>query len=327
MDLKQEFQTRAQVFNEALNEFLETKKPEKLYKAAYHLPLAGGKRLRPVIAMVACESISKSYKDIIPFAIALEVTHNFTLVHDDIMDKSTLRRNTPTVHVEYGEPTAILAGDLLFAKAFECMTQYKEVLQVWSTLNQLLIGGIIDVCEGQQLDMNFESRSIVSRDEYIEMIGKKTAALFMIAAEGGAVAARASPPVQEALRRYGFELGLAFQIRDDVLDMSSTTQTLGKDIGNDIRNGKKTLIAVHALEHATGENKKVLCDYFGNLDATDAQVHDVYEVFKELGSLKYARDTANQYGFNAKESLQSIIDSPAKNILLTLADYAITRKK
>lgn len=327
MDLKQEIQTRAYIFNEALNEFLETKKPEKLYKAAYHLPLAGGKRLRPVIAMVACEAISQSHKDIIPFAIALEVTHNFTLVHDDIMDKSTLRRNTPTVHVEYGEPTAILAGDLLFAKAFECMTQYKEVLPVWSTLNQLLIDGIIDVCEGQQLDMNFESRSIVSREEYIEMIGKKTAALFMIAAEGGAVAARASPPVQKALRRYGFELGLAFQIRDDVLDMSSTTQTLGKDIGNDIRNGKKTLIAVHALEHATGDYKKVLCDYFGNIDATDAQVHEVYEVFKELGSLKYARDTANQYGFNAKESLQSIIDSPAKNILLTLADYAITRKK
>ena len=327
MDLKQEIQTRAHIFNESLNEFLKTKKPEKLYKAAYHLPLAGGKRLRPVIAMVACEGISKSHKDIIPFAIALEVTHNFTLVHDDIMDKSTLRRNTPTVHVEYGEPTAILAGDLLFAKAFECMTKYKEVLPVWSSLNQLLIDGIIDVCEGQQLDMNFESRSIVSREEYIEMIGKKTAALFMIAAEGGAVAARASPPVQQALRRYGFELGLAFQIRDDVLDMNSTTQTLGKDIGNDIRNGKKTLIAVHALEHATGEKKKILCDYFGNLDATDAQVHEVYEVFKELGSLKYARDTANQYGLNAKESLQSIIDSPAKNILLSLADYAITRKK
>lgn len=327
MDLKQEIQKRADIFNESLNHFLETKKPEELYQAAYHLPLAGGKRLRPVIAMLACEAVAGSYDQIIPFGISIEVTHNFTLVHDDIMDNSTLRRNIPTVHKKFGEPTAILAGDLLFAKAFESMIHYADDGTVWSTLNTLLIQGIIDVCEGQQLDMNFETRSLVSREEYIEMIGKKTAALFMISAEGGAVAAKASSPVQKALRNYGYQLGLAFQIQDDVLDMSSTEKALGKDIGNDIRNGKKTLIAVHALEHARGNHQKILSENFGNPHATDEQVHSVYEVFKEVGSISYARETANKYGSDAKVSLQSIIDSPAKQILEALVDYAITREK
>ena len=327
MDVRQELKKRADFFNKQLEKYLKNGKPETLYDAARHLPLAGGKRLRPCIAMISCEAVKGDITRVIPLSVSLELVHNFTLVHDDIMDKSKLRRNMPAVHIKYGEPTAIMAGDLLFTKAFEVMHDIQGDLSVFKNVEFGLIDCIREICEGQELDIEFEKRQIVTEDEYIEMILKKTAVFFMYAAEAGAILGGGTTEQSQALNEYGKNLGLAFQIHDDYLDMSSNEETLGKDIGNDIRNGKKTLIAVHSLNNSHGEDKKKLYEVFGNKNATDQQIQQVYELFKKTGSIDYAKNTAVNYCQKAKKQLENFSDSDAKNILLGLADYSIKREK
>jgi geranylgeranyl diphosphate synthase type I len=327
MDLKNEFKKRVEIFDVELKKYLENGNPEILYNAARHLPMAGGKRLRPVISMLSCEAVSGNIQQVMPLAISLELIHNFTLVHDDIMDKSKLRRNQTTVHLEYGEPTAIIAGDLLFTKAFEVIHKYPGDPSIFKKLEAGLVTSIREVCEGQQLDMEFEKRQNVTENEYLEMINKKTSALFKIAAENGAIAGGGTIEEVNALGAYGESLGLAFQIRDDYLDISSNEEILGKDIGNDIRNGKKTLIAVHSLNNSNDFEKKFLYDIFGNIEASEEDIRKVYDLFNSLGSVEYARDTAFKYSIKAKESLKVLKDSNAKNVLNELAEYSIKREK
>ena len=327
MNLKKEITNRASIFNKEIDTFLTIDDPTLLYEASRHLPLAGGKRLRPVLSMLACEAVGGNANEVIPFGMAVEIIHNFTLVHDDIMDKSTLRRNLPTVHLEYSEPTAILAGDLLFVKAFEALDKYPKGMAGFRELNNHLIRSVIEVCEGQQLDMNFEKRLIVQEDEYLDMIAKKTSALFRIASDGGALVGGASKKQQNAMNIFGTTLGLSFQIQDDFLDMSSDTKTLGKDIGNDIRNGKKTLIAVHCLNNCKGEDKKTLEKLFGKSTANDDEIQQVHEIFHRTESIKYASQKAKEYNDQAIKQLECLPESPSKEILHDLAVYAMTREK
>ena len=175
--------------------------------------------------------------------------------------------------------------------------------------------------------MEFEKRYNVSEEEYLEMIRKKTSALFIIAAEGGAIAGGGTIEEIKALKMYGEYLGLAFQIRDDYLDVSGDEETLGKDIGNDIRNGKKTLIAVHSLNNASGDDKKFLEKIFGNKNASEEEVKQVYNLFSKLKSIEYAKNTAMNYCEKAKKSLELLPTSDAKQILLELAEYSIRREK
>lgn len=327
MDIKQEIQKRGDFFNKELEKFLREGSPEILYNAARHLPLAGGKRLRPVLAMVSCEAVKGDIIDVIPLSISLELIHNFTLVHDDIMDKSKLRRGLPSVHIKFGEPTAIIAGDLLFTKAFESMHNTIGDLKAFKNVEYGLIDCIREICEGQQLDMEFEKRKIVTEEEYLEMIRKKTAVFFQYAAEAGALLGGGSNEQVNSLNQYGISLGLGFQIWDDFLDVSSDEEILGKDIGNDIRNGKKTLIACHCLNNTKGDEKKTLEKIFGNLNASDKEVKEVYTIFKKLGSAEYAKKTAISYCETAKKSLEILPDTEAKQILIAFAEYSISREK
>jgi len=326
MDIKNELQKRAEFFNHELEKFLKEEQPETLYKAARHLPLAGGKRLRPCIAMLSCESVKGDIINVIPLTIALELIHNFTLVHDDMMDSSKLRRNKPTVHMKYGEPTAIIAGDLLFTKAFESMHHTTSECSIFKNVEFGLIDCIKEICEGQQLDMEFEQRKNVTENEYLEMIRKKTAVFFQYAAEAGGILGGGTREQTNALNQYGLSMGLGFQIWDDYLDLSSDEKKLGKDIGNDIRNGKKTLIAVHCLNNAKGEDKKNLDKIFGNQNATNDEVKQVFNIFKKTGSVEYAKNTAIKHCEKAKNILTVLEDSEAKNILMCLADYVIKRE-
>lgn len=327
MAVKHELKKRADFFNQELEKYLQGGHPEILYDAARHLPLAGGKRLRPCMAMISCEAVNGDITRVIPLSIALELIHNFTLVHDDIMDQSKLRRKTPAVHIKYSEPTAIIAGDLLFTKAFESLHKTPGDCGVFKNVEYGLIDCIREICEGQQLDMEFEKRKIIKEEEYLEMILKKTAVFFQYAAEAGAILGEADRTQSQTLNEYGRNLGLAFQIHDDYLDMSSDEETLGKDIGNDIRNGKKTLIAVHCLNTATGDDKKTLEKIFGNRKSTDEEIQKVYQIFKKTGSVDYAKNTAIKYCENAKKSLEILPDSDAKQILFALAEYSIEREK
>ncbi len=327
MDLKRELSKRVDIFNKELEQYLKNGAPKTLYDAARHLPLAGGKRLRPCISMLSCEAILSNAKKMMPLAASVELLHNFTLVHDDIMDKSKLRRNLPAVHIKFGEPTAIMAGDLLFAKSFEVMHDLPINPSTFKILDQNLIKCIEEICEGQQLDIEFEQRKIIAEREYLEMIRKKTAVLFMLSAEGAAIACGGTKEEINALKEYGTSLGLAFQIWDDYLDISSDEKTLGKDIGNDIRNGKKTLIAVHSFNNAVGGDKKTLEKIFGNHHATEQDVKQVYDIFEKTKSVEYAKQTALNYCTKAKKALDVLKDSDAKAVLLELVDYSIKRKK
>jgi geranylgeranyl diphosphate synthase type I len=326
MDIEREMKAYCDIFNKALESYLYRNDSNNLFEAARHLPLAGGKRIRPFLAMLSCKATGGSSEDIISFGLALEIAHNFSLVHDDIMDKSTLRRNIQTVHIKYGEPVAILAGDLLFIRSFEVLDYYQNPM-LYAHINRKFIQAVADVCEGQYLDMSFEKRLSVTKDEYIEMISKKTAALFRAATEGGSIVSGASSDVQMAMNTYGKSLGLAFQIRDDALDMSSDTETLGKDIGNDIRNGKKTLIAVHALQHASGYNKTILSSLFGNPKASDEDIKKVHKVFQDVGSIQFAEMEAKKYSMTALNALSVLPESHEKEVLMYLAEYAVTRVK
>ena len=327
MDLKTELEKRYDSFNGYLQKYLPEGEPADLYNAARHLTLGGGKRLRPCMAMLACESVFGNIECVMPFAAALEIIHNFTLVHDDIMDKSDLRRNLPAVHIKFGEPTAILTGDFLFAKSFEAMHDLSVDLSMFKELDYSLVECVLDICEGQQLDIQFEQRKMITEEEYNNMVRKKTAALFELAARGGATIGGGNQDEINAFTDYGIHVGLSFQIWDDYLDISSDEKTLGKDIGNDIRNGKKTLIAVYSLQNATGENEKSLNEVFGNRNASDDDIKQLFTLFKEMGSIDYARNTALNYIKKAKDALNILRDSEAKEILKGLADYSTKREK
>jgi geranylgeranyl diphosphate synthase type I len=326
MDIENELKKRADFFNNQLEKFLDGGHPKSLYSAARHLPLAGGKRLRPCFSLISCEAVNGDIIKVIPLAIALELIHNFTLIHDDIMDKSKLRRNLPTVHVKFGEASAINAGDLLFIKAFESMHNISLDCSVFKDVEFGFIDFIKEICEGQQLDMDFENRKSVNEEEYIEMIRKKTAVFFQYAAEAGAIIGGGTKDETNALNEFGLNAGLGFQIWDDYLDISSDETTLGKDIGNDIRNGKKTLIAVHCMNNARDSNKELFDSIFGNTSATEDEVSKVYDLFKKIKSVDYAKDTALSYINKAKRALDNIPDSDGKQLLLEIADYSIKRK-
>jgi len=315
------------VFNTYWQHYLPLKKPTMLYEASQHLPFAGGKRIRPFLTMISCESVAGDAQKALPFAAGLELIHNFTLVHDDIMDRSQLRRNLPAVHVKFGEPAAILAGDLLFAKSFEAVLNTAVDFSIFKQLQQDFINCVIAICEGQQLDMEFEQRKTVTEQEYLEMISKKTGALFELAGKGGGLIGGGNPQEVAALKIYGMALGFAFQIWDDYLDMSSTATTLGKDIGNDIRNGKKTMIAVHSLSHASGKQKELLDNVFGNRRASEHDIMNVYDLFQDLGSVEYAQQRALFYVNEAKTAITVLRQSDAKELLYQLIDYTIHREK
>jgi geranylgeranyl diphosphate synthase type I len=327
MDLQNELMTRTTIFNNYWQRYLQIKNPTILYEATRHLPFAGGKRIRPFLTMISCESVSGDSKKVLPFAAGLELMHNFTLVHDDIMDHSTLRRKLPAVHVKFGKPTAILSGDLLFAKSFEAILDTPVDFSLLKQLQQDFIACIIAICEGQQLDTEFEQQKTITEQIYLDMISKKTGALFELSGKGGGLIGGGNSQEITALKTYGMALGLAFQIWDDYLDMSSKTVVLGKDIGNDIRNGKKTLIAVHCLSHAKGEEKKILDNIFGNRSASDHDITKVYDLFRELGSVEYAQRRALYYVDQAKDAITVLKPSDAKEILYQLIDYIIQRDK
>jgi geranylgeranyl diphosphate synthase type I len=276
MDLIKELKKRRDFFNTQLEKYLAEGTPDTLYNAARHLPMAGGKRLRPGLAMICCEAVNGDIQKVIPLSIALELIHNFTLVHDDIMDKSKMRRNISSTHLKYGEPTAIMAGDLLFTKAFESMHNMQGECSVFKNVEFGLIDCVREICEGQQMDLDFEKRKIVAENEYLEMIRKKTAVFFQYAAEAGAIVGGGSKEEINALNEFGLNLGIGFQIWDDYLDISSNIKTLGKDIGNDIRNGKKTLIAAHSLNNAKGADKLVIDRIFGNPKASIQDIEEIY---------------------------------------------------
>jgi geranylgeranyl diphosphate synthase type I len=314
------------IVDEELDRVLATVEPDKLQESSEHLIKAGGKKLRPALVMLSCEAVGGKREDAVKTAAAVELIHTFSLIHDDIMDKDEMRRGKPSVHMIWGEPMAILAGDTLFSKAFEAVletgTDHVPSENVISAL-KTVVGSCIDICEGQAFDMCFEGNFDVSEEAYMKMIYKKTAALIAAATKSGALIGAGSPEQVEALAEYGKLIGLAFQIQDDYLDVVSEEEDLGKPVGSDIVEGKMTLMVVKALASASSEDKEEIISILKT--NSDTNVERAIELFEKYGSIKYTYDVAHDNVERAKQLLDIVEDSPAKDALVLLADFVLER--
>ncbi len=307
---------------------LTPRKPEVLYDASRHLVLAGGKRLRPFLTLKACETVGGNPKDAIPFAAAFEILHNFTLVHDDVMDNDPVRRGKSTVHIKWGIPIAICAGDLLFAKVFEAMTVYAPKNMNAKRVNLCIAKATeatIELCEGQVLDVSFPNTSDVSEEDYIAMVGGKTSALFKACAEVGAIVGGGKTRQVKALGKFAWNAGIAFQLMDDYLGIIGDEKIMGKPVGSDIREGKKTLIMIHALRKAKPKQKEQIFTVLGNHSATRQEINEINELLHDIGSVDYALKKADKYIATSKKHLDTLPDSGAKKDLFALINYFTNR--
>ncbi|HOI68724.1 MAG: Geranylfarnesyl diphosphate synthase [Methanosaeta sp. PtaB.Bin087] len=317
--LDEELLRRSGMISGAIEELLPVVHPRGLYAAGRHLVDAGGKRLRPSMLLLAAEAVGGDPAAVVPAAVSIELVHNFTLIHDDIMDNAETRRGRPAVHVKWDEAGAILAGDTLYSKAFEILTASAAQPEEMVASVKMLAKTCAAICEGQWLDMEFERRDEVTEAEYLEMIEKKTGVLYGAAAWMGARLAAAPLEQAEGLERFGRLVGMAFQIQDDVLDLTAPAKVLGKPRGGDLAEGKKTLIMIHAL--AGGARIEI----FGKKNASSEDVEAALAALRASGSIDYARNKAVSLVEEGKRALSVLQESEAKTLLLALADYMISR--
>ena len=321
-----EYKQRVKDINEFLMKSLDVVEQKRLKEAMAHYPAAGGKRLRPLLATIVCEAVGGRYEAAVPFGAALEMIHNFTLVHDDVMDEDDTRRGIKTVHSKFGIPEAILAGDALFARAFELIPESDVESSKAIRLVEIMSKSVRLLAEGQQMDMDFESARNVTSDEYMKMIEHKTAVLYSAAAEGGVIIGGGSEQQEEALFDYGRLIGLGFQIWDDVLDLRSTQEAFGKPVLNDIRNGKKTLVVINALEDIEGVERREFLKTLGNKKASVEDLKLARDLLEKVGAIDHAGRVAYQLVAKAKDRVSVRPDSRYKDALKAFADYMVTRK-
>ena len=311
-----------------VNRYLVSKlkgNPHELYSAASYLIVSGGKRLRPYMVMKSCEMLDGKTKNAINAASAIEMVHNFTLVHDDIMDNDEMRHGVTTVHKKFGMPIAILAGDVLFSKAYQVVSSTSLPSNSVIELVSRLAKSCVDVCEGQLLDISMaNSEKIPSQSQYIKMIEKKTAALFEVSCAMGAICANAKRKDVSNLSSFGKNLGIAFQITDDLIGVLGDPKITKKPVGNDLREGKKSLPILLAINRAKGENKEIILKAFSNSFATQNDIERALKIIRRLKIEKTVRRQAQSYVQRAKRSLQSYSGS-AKKDLLVLLSFVVKR--
>lgn len=314
----------ARIVNKYLNLKLKGN-PKTLYDAAAHLILHGGKRLRPHMVIKSCQILGGNAVVAIPSASAVEMIHNFTLVHDDIMDNDEMRHGVPTVHKKFGMPIAILAGDVLFSKAYQIILDSKLSKDSIIQLVSRLAKACVEVCEGQLLDVKMaEEKRIPSQKEYIGMISKKTAALFDVSCSMGAICATSNQSDISNLSIFGRNLGIAFQITDDLIGVMGDPEIIKKPVGNDLREGKKSLPILLAIKSASDKDKKVILKVFGNPKATKNDLKYAVNVIRSLGIEEDVRKQALKYAEMAKKSLSKYSGS-AKTELIELLDFVVKR--
>ncbi len=320
-------QTRLQsLIEEALDSLSLPDVPHTLYEPYKYALKVGGKRIRPYLTLLACGMCGGRSEDALPAALAVEILHNFTLVHDDIMDRADTRRGAPSVFKKWDENTAILSGDVMFADAYRQLSyygsensfsklEYSDMLEAFTTAT-------ITVCEGQALDMEFVDRAAVSHQDYIRMIKGKTAALLAGALRMGAIAAHADQEKQLQLAELGEEMGVAFQIQDDLLDATADPEKFGKKPGGDIYEGKKTYLTILALERADEEQASFIQDVLENRHSTEVEVEQVLALLKELSVLSDISAEVDHHYEKALSLLEEFNDNEyqheLKNLLIFL---------
>jgi len=290
-----------------------------------YYPLMGGKRLRPLISWLVCEALGGRGEDSLPIGVGLEVIHNFTLVHDDIMDDSDVRRGKETLYRTHGTSMAINVGDALFARAYRIISEMDMDGDEFRGLIKEVSSTVEEIAIGQYLDMDFESRQDITEDEYMKMIRLKTAVLMRMAARGGAYAARASDEMKDAAGVYAEKMALAFQIADDLLDIYGGEGNFADRRGQDIKNGKRTLMVIKTLENLNAHKKREFNSILGYPDAGEEDIDRAIELMSEAGAIEYSRNLARSLVAEAKESLKAFPESDVREELEALADFMIMR--
>ena len=318
--MEEELERRAALVTATIEKLLPVMHPRGLYEASRHLVDSGGKRLRPSMLLLAAEAAGGEALALAPAAVSIELVHNFTLIHDDIIDNADVRRGRPAVHKIWGQSGAILAGDTLYSKAFQVLgmtaASPERILGAMNMLSRTCTA----ICEGQWLDMEFESKDRVTENEYMEMIEKKTGVLYGASAGMGALLAGAPLEVVRALDEFGRLTGMGFQLQDDVIDLLTPEEVSGKRQGGDLIEGKKTLIMIHAFAN------DVVVPVFSKKDASAEEIFRSISILEGSGSIEYARSRAEEMVVQGKRALDVLPPSPAKETLLELADYMIRRR-
>lgn len=324
MELKSALGKHKIVVEKEIMKSMDKIRQERLHGAMTHLFTGGGKRFRAILPRLVGEATGSAHEGHYTLGSSIEIIHNFTLVHDDIMDQDPIRRGLNAVHVEYDDATAINAGDAMLAVGFEILADSDEISPENLKFLVQSIGEMVRrVAEGQQEDFDFEQRDYVSEEEYIAMIAGKTSAMFETCAETGAKLAGADSETVENMAEWGLKLGLCFQLMDDLIDITGDTETLGKPAGSDVVQGKKTLIAIHALD--SGNDLPVFSKVYGKGECTDEDLAKAVEELRNNGSIDYAMDRAMRYHSEAHSILDGLESSHALEVLRQLTDMQLTR--
>ena len=309
------------------------REPYGLYEPIEYTLAAGGKRVRPQLAMIACQMFGGKEKEVLPAALALEVFHNFTLLHDDVMDKADVRRGRATVHVKWNENTAILSGDQMLIEAYKLLAgvpaeKLPKVLQLFNKM-------ATEICEGQQYDVDFESQEQVAVEEYLKMIRLKTSVLLATALQIGSYIAGANEQQQETLYQFGINVGLGFQIQDDILDVWGDPETFGKAVGGDISCNKKTFVYLEAKRReARGERREARGDeamrleewYSQTLEDNTEKIAAVKGIFEALGVRERCEEVVSEYTQRAMQLLEELPQNETTEQLRQLANKLNARK-
>ena len=292
------------------------RKPDNLYEPIAYILSQGRKRIRPHLCLLSAELFGVQAEEALLPAVSFEMLHNFTLIHDDIMDKADLRRGKPTVYKKWNTDIAILSGDALYAKAFEYMLQYKGENTL--ALLKLLTKTTIEICEGQQMDLDFETMQNVTIDQYLEMIRLKTAVMLAACLQAGALVASADEKSQELIYDFGIKIGMAFQIQDDLLDVYADVNKFGKNTGGDIVENKKTFLSLKAFELAQGDDAQELKHYFSSVDFEKEEKFNRVKAFYDKYQIKQlAEELIDKYYQEAFASLSQIQVEQLKKMPLT----------
>lgn len=300
-----------------------SREPHHLYEPIAYILQLGGKRLRPALVLMGHNLYREDLQKALPAAYAIELFHNFTLMHDDIMDNAPLRRGQPTVHERYNRNTGILSGDAMLILAYQYLLNTSSDERVSTQIINIFNKCALEVCEGQQMDMDFENRADVSIPEYLKMIELKTAVLLGAALEIGAIIGAASHEDAQHLYEFGRNLGISFQLQDDILDSFGDPATFGKKVGGDISQNKKTFLYLHSLEIANSQDRDALWNwYHSEMDENRSteKIDAVKEIFLRCGVVEKANELKNQYYQDALKNLQLV--SVSEDAKSTMYDFA-----
>jgi geranylgeranyl diphosphate synthase type II len=311
-----------EIIDKKIDDLNYPKSPNLLYDPIKYIMGMQCKRMRPILVLMSFQLFDENLDKAIPAALAIEIFHNFTLLHDDIMDNAPIRRGSPTVHKKWNKNTAILSGDVMMIQAYQLLEKLDnnklgEVLNIFSKT-------AVEVCEGQQLDMHYETQENVDLISYLKMIEYKTAVLLAASLQIGAIIAGANKNQQKQLYQFGINIGIAFQLKDDLLDAFGNSEDFGKQIGGDILENKKTFLYLKALDLSDESTKEKLKVFYKDNNKSKEKIHKVIDIFKRLNIKHHTIELMKAYYTKAMKHLQNI-DSDNKECLILFSDKLMDR--